>query len=40
MIEGFSHIPLNKTCVLWIGAFRTIINKSFDTIFMGNIKIC
>jgi len=39
MIEGFSHIPLNKTWILLIGTFRTIINKLFDTFFMGNINI-
>ena len=38
MIESFSHIPLNKTWVLLIGVFRTIINKFFDIIFIGNIK--
>ena len=39
MIEGFIHIPLNKTWIQLIDAFKTIINKSFDTIFMKNIKI-
>ena len=39
MIEGFIHIPLNKTWILLIVTFKIIINKSFDTIFMKNIKI-